>query len=64
MEGMTIDEIAQTLNISVKAAHKRLRRSGLKPISYKAVYDPNVIEIIKVVDKGGRPKKNKDDKPE
>jgi hypothetical protein len=57
MKGMTIDEIAETLNITPQTAHKRLARAGIKPVSYKALYDPAVIEAIKVVDKGGRPKK-------
>jgi hypothetical protein len=63
MKGMTIDEIAETLNITPKTAHKRLERAGIKPISYKALYDPSVIEAIKVVDKGGRPPKAKPEAP-
>ena len=61
MKGMTIDEIAEALNITPKTAHKRLERAGKKPISYKALYDPSVVESIKVVDKGGRPRKPKPD---
>jgi predicted ArsR family transcriptional regulator len=57
MKGMTIDEIAEALNITPKTAHKRLERAGLKPVSYKALYDPSVVETIRVVDKGGRPPK-------
>jgi DNA-binding Lrp family transcriptional regulator len=65
MEGMTIDEIAEVLNITPKTAHKRLERAGVKPVSYKALYDPSAIEAIKVVDKGGRPSKKQEepDKP-
>jgi predicted ArsR family transcriptional regulator len=59
MNGMTIDEIAERLKITPKTAHKRLERAGIKPISYKALYDPSVVEVIKVVDKGGRPPKAK-----
>jgi predicted DNA binding protein len=61
MEGMTIDEIAEALNITPQTAHKRLERAGIKPVSYKALYDPSVVESIKVVDKGGRPPKAKPD---
>jgi predicted ArsR family transcriptional regulator len=65
MKGMTIDEIAEALKISPKTAHKRLERAGIKPVSYKALYDPSVVENIRVVDKGGRPKKAKPEpKPE
>jgi predicted DNA binding protein len=63
MKGMTIDEIAEALNITPKTAHKRLERAGIKPISYKALYDPTVIESIRVVDKGGRPPKAKQPEP-
>jgi hypothetical protein len=59
MKGVTIDEIAKALKISPATAHKRLERAGVKPISYKALYDPSVIDSIKVVDKGGRPPKPK-----
>jgi predicted transcriptional regulator len=63
MKGMTIDEIAETLNITPKTAHKRLERAGIKPVSYKALYDPSAVEVIKVVDKGGRPPKAKPETP-
>jgi predicted transcriptional regulator len=63
MKGMTIDEIAEALKITPKTAHKRLERAGLKPVSYKALYDPSVIDVIKVVDKGGRPPKAKHGEP-
>ena len=57
MKGLTIDEIAETLGITSKTAHKRLERAGIKPISYKALYDPSAIKAIRTTSKGGRPKK-------
>jgi hypothetical protein len=57
MKGITIDEIATILEITPKTAHKRLERAGIKPISYKALYDPSVIKAISTPSKGGRPKK-------
>jgi len=57
MKGITIDEIAAALKITPKTAHKRLERAGIKPISYKALYDPSVIKSISNPSKGGRPKK-------
>jgi predicted transcriptional regulator len=57
MKGITIDEIAKELSITPQTAHKRLGRAGIKPVSYKALYDPSVVESIRVVDKGGRPPK-------
>ena len=58
MKGITIDEIAAALGITPKTAHKRLERAGIKPISYKALYDPSVIDSISNPSKGGRPKKS------
>jgi hypothetical protein len=57
MKGITIDEIAEALEITPKTAHKRFTRAGIKPISYKALYDPSVIESIRTTSKGGHPKK-------
>ena len=57
MKGMTIDEIAEELQIPWKTAHKRIETAGIKPISYKALYDPSVVEAIRNVPGKGRPKK-------
>ncbi|GHU14185.1 hypothetical protein FACS1894161_4730 [Spirochaetia bacterium] len=57
MKGMTIDEIADELGIPWKTAHKRIETMGIKPLSYKALYDPSVVEAIRNVPGKGRPKK-------
>ena len=57
MNGMTIDEIANELGIPWKTAHKRLEKLGIKPLSYKALYDPSVVEAIRSVPGKGRPRK-------
>jgi predicted ArsR family transcriptional regulator len=57
MKGMTIDEIATELGIPWKTAHKRIEKLGIKPLSYKALYDPSVVEAIRNVPGKGRPKK-------
>jgi hypothetical protein len=59
MKGMTIDEIAVALEITSKTAHKRLERAGIKPISYKALYEPSAVDAIRTTSKGGRPRKPK-----
>jgi hypothetical protein len=44
---------------------KRLQRHGLKPVRYvgiTAIYDPSVLDIIKVSNRPGRPKKPKSKK--
>ena len=56
---MTIDEIASELKIDTRTAHKRIERLGLKPLSYKALYDPSVVEAIRNVPGKGRPPKAK-----
>jgi len=57
MNGMTIDEIAEKLEIPWKTAHKRIEKLGIKPLSYKALYDPSVVESIRNVPGKGRPRK-------
>jgi len=56
-EGMTIDEMAKELNIPYKTVHQRLLTAGIKPFSYKALYDPSALDIIRKVPPKGRPKK-------
>jgi predicted ArsR family transcriptional regulator len=58
MNGMTINEIADELKIPWKTAHKRIETLGIKPLSYKALYDPSVVDKIRNV-KMGRPPKVK-----
>ena len=62
MNGMTIDEIAEELGIPWKTAHKRIEKMGIKPLSYKAIYDKSVVESIRNVPGRGRPPKPKDPK--
>ena len=57
MKGMTIDEIAAELGIPWKTAHKRIEKLGIKPLSYKAIYDPSVVDAIRNVPGKGRPRK-------
>ena len=64
MNGITIDEIAEKLGIQCKTAHKRLERAGIKPLSYKALYDPSVVEAIRNVPGKGRPRKPLPAEPE
>jgi predicted ArsR family transcriptional regulator len=63
MKGMTIDEIAEELGIPWKTAHKRLEKAGIKPVSYKALYDPSALDAIRNVPGKGRPPKAKPETP-
>jgi hypothetical protein len=40
-----------------KTAHKRIETLGIKPLSYKALYDPSIVEKIRNVPGKNRPKK-------
>jgi hypothetical protein len=62
MNGMTVNEVGSALGITGKAAKMRLRTKKIKPIGYAgptALYDPSCVEDIRVVSKGGRPRKDK-----
>jgi hypothetical protein len=63
VEGMTVNEIGTALGINPKAAKMRLRKAGIKPVTYAgptAIYPTDCIDKIREVSKGGRPKKKKD----
>jgi hypothetical protein len=62
MEGLTISEIASILGISHDAAKFRLLRAGIKPKTKDAIYDYSVVDCIREVSKGGRPRKEKPEK--
>jgi|GEM_PF-1522718 len=64
MKGLTIDEIAEELGIPWKTAHKRIEKLGIKPLSYKAMYDSSVVEAIRNVPGRGRPPKPKAEEQE
>jgi hypothetical protein len=59
MEGLTITEIAQILKIRPTAVKQRLLRAGISPKTKDAIYDYSVVDQIREVSKGGRPRKEK-----
>jgi predicted ArsR family transcriptional regulator len=64
MQGLTIPEIADQLGITPSAAKFRLIRAGIQPKMQAGrmnFYDDNVVDLIREVSKGGRPKKKKDE---
>jgi hypothetical protein len=64
MEGLTIKEIAEILKIKPTAAKQRLLQAGIKPKTKDAIYDYSVVEQIREVSKGGRPRKEKPENSE
>jgi len=59
MEGYTIRELAGKLKITEDAVYLRILKKGIEPITRQAVYPYDTYEKIKVVSRGGRPKKKK-----
>jgi len=57
MQGYTIIEIAEILEVSYITAKQRLLRAGIKPITKDALYDKSVLDILKNTPGKGRPKK-------
>jgi hypothetical protein len=62
MNGLTINEMCETLNLPFKTVEARIQRAGIKPITRQAVYPPETLEIIKNI-KIGRPPKAKPEEP-
>jgi transposase len=62
MDGITAREIAERLGISYHAAIVRIKTANIEP-KYKAgstfLFDESVVEQIREVSKGGRPRKDK-----
>jgi hypothetical protein len=59
MNGLTINEMCEALNLPFKTVEARIQRAGIKPITRQAVYPQETLEIIKNI-KMGRPKKTKE----
>jgi hypothetical protein len=59
MEGLTIAEMAEILDIPYETAKVRLFRAGIKPITKDALYDKSALEQIRNVPGKGRPPKEK-----
>jgi len=63
---MTVKELSENLGLLPVTVKKRLQKHNLKPVRYvgiTAIYDPSVIDIIKVSKKAGRPRKTPVEKP-
>ena len=59
MNGFTISEMAQKLDITYETVQKRLERAGLKPVFKGALYEESALEIIRNAPPVGRPPKAK-----
>jgi predicted ArsR family transcriptional regulator len=57
MTGLTIQEMAEKLKISERAVYQRLRSLKIEPLTRQAIYPDSVLDLIREVSKGGRPRK-------
>jgi predicted RNA polymerase sigma factor len=57
MEGLTVSEIAECLNIAVQTAARRIERAGIKPLTREAIFPFDTPDKIKDANKRGRPRK-------
>jgi transposase len=57
IDGYTVQEIADALNVSYNTAHKRLERLGIEPLTTGAIYPKSALETLKQVSGPGRPRK-------
>ena len=55
--GLTIQQIADELEIPYDTAHKRLERAGIKPILKEDLYPESALDAIRNVPGKGRPSK-------
>jgi hypothetical protein len=63
MEGMTITEMAEILEIAPNTVMQRLYVAKIKPITKEALYDKSALEAIRTVPGKGRPPKAKPEAP-
>jgi hypothetical protein len=56
MEGITINEMCEKLELPFKTVEGRIQRAGIKPLTKQALYPTETIDIIKNTIMG-RPKK-------
>ena len=59
MQGETLTEIANALEIEKWTAEKRIRTAGIKALTREAVYPVGTIEAIRNTAPVGRPPKDK-----
>jgi hypothetical protein len=64
MEGLTLTEMSQILELPPKTVERRIQRAGFKPITREAIYATEVLEAIRNVPGRGRPPKTKQEAPD
>jgi hypothetical protein len=62
MEGLTMPEMAEILELDENTIKQRIWKAKIKPLTTKAVYPREALEAIRNVPGKGRPPKAKPDK--
>ena len=57
IKGYTIQEMADILDISYSATHKRLQTAEIGPLTKEAIYPESALAAIRSVPGKGRPRK-------
>jgi len=57
IEGFTISELAERLEIPYRTVQKRLERAGIEPIITGAIYPKSALKTLQETSTPGRPKK-------
>ncbi|MDR0476240.1 MAG: hypothetical protein LBH43_21560 [Treponema sp.] len=57
IDGFTISELAERLELSYRTVQKRLQRAGIEPITTGAIYPKSALETIRETPSPGRPPK-------
>jgi hypothetical protein len=60
MEGLTVSEIANLLEIPVQTAARRIERAGIKPLTREAVFPFDTVNKIRNARPGRPPKKTEE----
>ena len=64
MEGFTVEEMANALNLKPTTVRQRLMVAGIRPKTKSPLYDKTALEAIRNVPGKGRPPKAKPAEPE
>ena len=63
MEGLTVEEMADILDIKPTTVRQRLMVAGIRPKTKSPLYDKSALEAIRSVPSKGRPPKAKPEEP-
>ena len=57
IDGYTISELAERLELPYRTVQKRLKRAGIEPITTGAIYPKNALKALSETKAPGRPAK-------